>query len=117
VLLVWIALGGALGAVARLGIDAVADFSPLGTLLVNVTGSFAIGCLLPWLMRSAQRAQLVPFVITGVLGGFTTFSAFSADAVELFALGQPLFAVGYVAVTLGAGIAAVLLGQRLVTSS
>jgi CrcB protein len=52
-----------------------------------------------------------------VLGGFTTFSAFSADAVELFALGQPLFAVGYVAVTLGAGIAAVLLGQRLVTSS
>jgi CrcB protein len=117
VLLVWIAVGGAVGAVARLAIDTAADFSALGTLLVNVLGSFAIGILLPWLMGAAHRARFVPFVITGVLGGFTTFSAFAADAVELFELGLPLLALGYIAVTLGAGIGAVFLGQRLVTSS
>jgi fluoride exporter len=114
VLLVWIAFGGALGGMARYGIDVAANFSPLATLLINVLGSLAIGVLLPWLIRSGDRARLVPFVITGMLGGFTTFSAFAADAVELLAAGLPFLALGYVALTLVAGIGAVMLGQRLV---
>lgn len=115
--LVWIALGGALGALARLGIDAVADVGLWSTLVINIFGSLGIGVLLPWLIRSDRRARFIPFLITGVLGGFTTFSAFAAETVELLDTGQAVVALGYVAFTLAAGIGAVFLGQRLVRRS
>jgi len=110
----WIALGGAMGAVARLGVDVVFDFSLWSTLLVNVLGSAIIGVSLPWLLSAPHRARFTPFIVTGVLGGFTTFSAFAADIVELLAQSNPVFAMAYVATTLLAGIGAVLIGQRLV---
>jgi CrcB protein len=88
---VWVALGGALGSVARYGCAGlVARFAgvtfPWGTLLVNVTGSFAIGVLAA--LASADGKPLVvgdarAFLIVGVLGGFTTFSSFSADTLNL----------------------------------
>jgi fluoride exporter len=112
---VWvlIAAGGVVGALLRLGIDTVFAFSPIATLLVNLLGSFAIGALLPWLLRDVRRSHLIPFVITGVLGGFTTFSAFAADTVLLLDDGMVIAAGGYVVVTLAGGILAARLGQRM----
>jgi len=110
----WIALGGALGAVTRLGVDVLFDFSLWSTLLVNVLGSAIIGLSLPWLLSAPHRARFTPFIVTGILGGFTTFSAFAAEIVELLAQGNPVIAMAYVATTMLAGVGAVLIGQHLV---
>lgn len=117
--MVWvlIAAGGVIGALLRLGIDTAFTFSPIATLVVNLLGSFAIGALLPWFLRDARRANLIPFVITGVLGGFTTFSAFAADTVLLLDDGMVIAAAGYVVVTLAGGILAARLGQRIAGQS
>lgn len=103
-----VAFGGALGSVARFVIAAVmrqaAPTWPWGTLIVNVAGSFAIGVLFAWFAaRPAHEAWRLG-LITGVLGGFTTFSAFSLEALELLRSGGPGAATGYVAVTLVLGI-------------
>ena len=92
----------------------VFDFSLWSTLLVNVLGSAIIGLSLPWLLSAPHRARFIPFIVTGILGGFTTFSAFAAEIVELLAQGNPVFAVAYIATTLLAGIGAVLVGQHVV---
>nr|WP_245710864.1 fluoride efflux transporter CrcB [Citreimonas salinaria] len=111
-----VALGGALGASARYltGIAALrllgAGF-PWGTLIVNVAGSFAMGALVVVLMQSDSR--LGPFLITGVLGGFTTFSAFSLDAVALFERGQAGLAAGYVAASVVLSLGALFAGLVL----
>ena len=108
--LVHVALGGAIGASARylagLAVLRLAGPGfPLGTLLVNVTGSFLMGA---FVVFAAERsgAHAAPFVMTGLLGGFTTFSAFSLDAVTLIergAVGQAvLYAGGSVLVSIGA---------------
>ena len=117
--MVWvlIASGGVVGALLRLGIDSAFSFSPLATLLVNLLGSFAIGALLPWLLKDTRRTLLMPFLITGVLGGFTTFSAFAADTVFLIEDGMVVAAGGYVAVTLAGGILAARLGQHFAGQS
>ncbi|MDO7707661.1 MAG: CrcB family protein, partial [Loktanella sp.] len=76
-----VAIGGALGAVARYLVGLAVAF-PLGTLAVNVLGSFAIG--LVWALFAARGLQAwLPLVMTGFLGGFTTFSAFSLDTLRL----------------------------------
>ena len=101
-ILIPIALGGAIGAIARyaasLGIHSVAghDF-PYGTLLVNVAGSLAIGWLYVVIIESGSdlghyRAPL----IVGLLGAFTTFSAFSLETVHLMEAGQVLKAAANV---------------------
>ena len=87
----WVALGGALGSVARYACSSAAlrwlgAGFPYGTLFVNVTGSFAIG-MLAALVASDGRPLLSPdarsFVLVGVLGGFTTFSSFSLETLNL----------------------------------
>ena len=73
----YVALGGALGAMGRFFISSLVAF-PYGTMAVNIIGSFLMGVLFVTLIdRLDQRASL--FLMTGVLGGFTTFSAFSLD--------------------------------------
>ena len=87
----YVALGGALGAALR-HLSVLALPAPWGTLAVNVAGSFAIG-----LLAMRLSPALAPFLITGVLGGFTTFSAFSLDALRLAEggrLGSALLYVG-----------------------
>lgn len=112
-----VALGGALGASARYltGIAAArllgAGF-PWGTLIVNVAGSFAMG-VLAVAMLQAPESRLGPFLITGLLGGFTTFSAFSLDAVSLFERGQAGLAAGYVAASVVLSLAALFAGLAL----
>jgi CrcB protein len=104
-----IALGGAIGSVLRhLAVTAVG--APWGTALVNVAGSFAIGVLYVLL---ASRTSLSPLLMTGILGGFTTFSAFSLDTLKLWETGQmtqaALYAVGSVLLSLAAVAAGVSL--------
>ena len=95
-----VALGGALGASARyLSGVAVLRLAgpgfPWATLMVNVVGSFAMGVALVAMAHGGNR--FAPFVMTGFLGGFTTFSAFSLDAYSLIERGQTAAAVGYMA--------------------
>lgn len=104
-----IALGGAIGSVLRcLMVTAIG--APLGTLAVNVLGSFAIGVVFV-LLGARDGWQL--FLMTGVLGGFTTFSAFSLDTLKLIDGGQPLQAAAYVLGSVALSLVAVALGAAL----
>src|SRR5690606_7911733 len=90
-----VALGGAIGASARYGASVAVGHLwrtsfPFATLLVNVVGSLAMGLLVGWLARTlpAWQNEARLFVAVGILGGFTTFSAFSLDIVTLFERGE-----------------------------
>jgi CrcB protein len=117
----YVALGGGAGALARyhLGrlvghIAGPGNAFPWPTLAINVAGSLAMGVLLGWLARSALAAQtsesLRLLVGVGLLGGFTTFSAFSAEMVTLVHRGLALQALIYGGVSVIAGMAAFLIG-------
>jgi CrcB protein len=112
-----VAAGGALGAVLRLGVTlGMARVSgpgfPLGVLTVNVLGSFLIGGLV---VLSFHRGleHLNPFLVTGVLGGFTTFSTFSLEALTLYERGAAGAAAAYVGLSVVLSLAAVALGAWL----
>ena len=113
---VWIAVaaGGALGSVARYGVGNLARSLvpgwPWGTLAVNVIGSFAIGLLFAWFAERPVSDALRLGLISGVLGGFTTFSAFSIETLELLRSDGATSAMIYVAATLVLGLAACALG-------
>jgi CrcB protein len=112
VALITVALGGALGSLARyiVGIYAGRWFGtafPWGTLLINVSGSFLIGAFaeafaLRWDSAFATRV----FLIVGICGGYTTFSTFSLDVVTLIGRGEFLAAAIYAAVSVVLSIAA-----------
>lgn len=115
-------LGGGIGAAGRHGVNVAAqrligiDF-PWGTLIVNVVGSFAMGLIAGWFaFRSdaglSQHARL--FLTTGVLGGFTTFSAFSLDAVLLWERGAVLTAAIYVSASVAVAISGLVMGLAIV---
>ena len=113
---VWIAVaaGGALGSVARFGVGlfarGLAPGWPWGTLAVNVLGSLLIGVLVGGFgLRPASDALRLG-LITGVLGGFTTFSAFSMETVEMLEAGNTVAGLAYVAASLVLGLAACALG-------
>ena len=101
----WIAAGGALGSVLRwllaTAVQARADTSfPLGTLAVNVLGCAVIGALGAWLASPAGlREETRLFVVVGVLGGFTTMSAFAWESVSLATTGAASRALLYVALS------------------
>jgi len=117
----WLAvgLGGAIGAMARYGVGiaalrALGPNFPWGTFSVNVIGCFAMGLFIAWLTaREPHSAAMRSFVGTGMLGGFTTFSAFALEAVTLWRDRSLTVAGLYVLasvvlsiVALGAGLAA-----------
>jgi fluoride exporter len=122
VILLWIALGGALGSVARFvsvrGVQSLlGDASPWGTATVNVVGSFAMGFLVAFLARKlADHEGLRFFLTTGFLGGFTTFSAFSQDVVQLMQGGETATAAVYVLISVGLSIAACFAGLAVAQS-
>ena len=88
---------------------------PWGTLTVNVVGGFAMGMLVEWLaLRAGWTQHLRLFVTTGILGGFTTFSAFSLDAVLLWERGQPSLALTYVALSVALSIAGLIGGLVMI---
>ena len=114
-ILMQVALGGAIGAVLRFGTvqGVVRLFGvavPVGTFTVNVVGSFVMGLAVVWLVERAGGVRMAPFVMTGILGGFTTFSAFSLEAFTLFERGQVMQAASYVLFSVTLSIAALILG-------
>ncbi|ESR26544.1 fluoride efflux transporter CrcB [Lutibaculum baratangense] len=117
-----VAAGGAIGASGRhaVGLMTLRLFGPgfpYGTLLVNILGSFAMGVLIGALALKADASQgLRLFLATGLLGGFTTFSAFSLDALSLWERGAHGAALLYVGLSVALSLAAVVAGLSLVRS-
>ena len=116
----YVALGGGLGAALRyqtgramtawLGPQAVTVF-PWATLTVNVVGSLLMGILAGWLAKQGGDSDPWRLMLgVGVLGGFTTFSAFSLEMMLLIERGQPLLALTYAAVSVLAGLTALYIG-------
>ena len=110
----WVFLGGGLGALARYGLilalPRAATGFPWATLAANLLGSFLIGLLFVTL---AERDGARFFLIVGLLGGFTTFSTLSFEVVTLIQARETAQALAYMGVTLGASLAACWLGLRL----
>ncbi|MGR3364619.1 MAG: fluoride efflux transporter CrcB [Maritimibacter harenae] len=112
-----VAAGGALGASGRylVNVGATRAFGhgfPAGTVIVNVLGSLLMGVLFVVLARKGGNAY-APFLMTGVLGGFTTFSAFSLDTLVLFERGQAGTAGLYVVASVALSLIALVVGAML----
>lgn len=115
--LLYVAIGGALGASGRylVGLGTLRLMGPgfpFGTMVVNVLGSFVMGVLIVALAQMSAN-KFAPFLMTGLLGGFTTFSAFSLDAVTLWERGATGQAVSYVAASVVVSIAALVAGMTV----
>ncbi|PWW22251.1 protein CrcB [Geodermatophilus normandii] len=113
------ALGGALGALARWGVAEALPRPgggwPWATLLVNLSGCLLMGVLLGVLAaRDPEPAWARPFLAVGVLGGYTTYSAFAVEVVDLTGAGAVAGALGYVLVSVAGGVLAVAAGIRAV---
>ncbi len=98
--LLQVALGGAIGASARYMTNVAAmrligPGFPWGTVVANVAGSFLMGVIVVALAHK-DATRMAPFLMTGLLGGFTTFSAFSLDALTIWERGQTGLAAAYV---------------------
>ncbi|MDT7567232.1 MAG: fluoride exporter [Pseudonocardiales bacterium] len=110
-----VAAGGALGALARYGlalaIPPVPGHFPLATFLTNVVGGLLIGVLIVVLTELTTPHPLArPFLVTGILGGFTTFSTYAVDVEHLLAAHAVGVALGYLMGTLVAALAATWVG-------
>jgi CrcB protein len=114
-----VAAGGAIGAATRHLVNLAAlRFAgltfPWGTLSVNIVGSFLMGVFVELLARRVgASAELRLFVATGLLGGFTTFSAFSLDVAVLWERGAHAAAAGYVAASVAGAVAALFAGLMI----
>lgn len=116
----YVAVGGAIGSVLRYGIGMAAGRAfgaafPWGTLIVNVAGCLCMGAAVSIIERMSNGdTALRSFLCIGVLGGFTTFSAFSLDAVTLAQRGDMLHAALYVAGSVVLSVLALMAGLMLV---
>ncbi len=112
-------LGGGAGSLSRWLVgDSVARVFgisfPSGTLAVNILGAALLGFLASWLaLRGDMSEPWRLMLATGFLGGFTTFSAFTLDVWTLFSRGDTTLAIGYAAVSVGVGVAALVAGMAL----
>lgn len=111
-----VAAGGAIGALCRHAVGTAslrllgAGF-PWGTLAVNVAGSIAMGLAVAWLLtREPQAGAMRAFIVTGLLGGFTTFSAFAFEAVTLWRDKSPGLAAVYVGLSVALSMFGLLAG-------
>lgn len=113
-------LGAGMGGAMRHGVNQFAAqllgaAFPFGTLAINVAGSFAMGLLAEYLALRGQLPQEVRlFLATGVLGGFTTFSAFSLDTISLYQRGEWMAAAVYAACSVVLSLLALLAGLMFV---
>ena len=119
-----IALGGALGSVARYYVIGAAGrwletligtSFPYGTLTVNVVGSFILGALVQGLAVTFDAGEVVQrFLFVGLLGGFTTFSAFSADSIAMLERGEIGRALLYIVLSVVLSVGGFYCGLRLI---
>jgi fluoride exporter len=113
-----VAIGGALGASARYGVDRLIEprsssVFPWSTFAINVTGCFVIGVLTAVLVeRQHLPAWVRVGLVVGVVGGYTTFSTFAQEALELGEVHHVAIAFAYVAASVLLGLAAVYAGTR-----
>ncbi|TAV73882.1 fluoride efflux transporter CrcB [Rhizobium leguminosarum] len=111
-----VAAGGAIGSLLRYyvgqwALRLMGPAFPWGTLAVNIVGCFVIGVLAELIARKFNASvELRLLLITGFLGGFTTFSAFSLDAISLFERGEAVAGGIYIAASVGLSMAAVIAG-------
>ena len=113
---IWIAIGGAAGSVLRYALGGVIQKTaavafPVGTLAVNVIGCFIIGLLTQHFLNLEPSPALRAGLITGLCGGFTTFSAFSIEIVGLLSGGEYPKAAAYILMSLTLSIAATIAGM------
>ncbi|MFN3836629.1 MAG: fluoride efflux transporter CrcB [Brevundimonas sp.] len=116
-----VAAGGAIGSMARYGLGVLAGRAapnagwPVGTLTANVIGGLLMGLLVGWLAfrGGAQQEAVRLFAAVGVLGGFTTFSSYSLEAVQMIERRQVGLAGAYVAGSVVLAIAAVFVGLMI----
>lgn len=120
--LLFVMIGGAIGTGARhmVNLTSLRLFGPnfpYGTMFVNIVGCFLMGLLVGFLARRSGDTQTVRlFLTTGILGGFTTFSAFSLDFATLWERGTSELAIMYVFASVAGSLAAVFGGLWLVRS-
>ncbi len=124
--LIWVALGGAIGSMARFGVSSlvVKQVNPVnfpwGTFSVNILGCMLAGVFLvvaETMQSISQEARL--FIVTGLLGGFTTFSAFGIETLGLIKRGEMLIALSYASLSIIVGVLAMWLvysGLKLIFS-
>ncbi len=117
----WVAIGGALGSVGRYWFSGIVSehfrgVFPLGTLVVNVTGSFLIGFLAA-MTETESRTLASPgfrqFFMIGICGGYTTFSSFSLETLKRLQDGEWLYAGGNIVLSVALCLVAVWLGYLL----
>lgn len=117
--LVFVALGGAVGASCRYGVGVLAapfgsGHFPWGTFSVNVVGSFVLGVLVAMMTFSwSPSHEMRAFIVVGVLGGFTTFSAFSLEVILLIERDRLALAAIYLLGTVALSVAGLFAGLRL----
>jgi fluoride exporter len=116
IIVVSLAFGGALGAMARyaisLGLPTESGRFPWGTFVINVSGSLVLGFLLIMLIEQFPRGRLVrPVIGTGFIGAYTTFSTFTVESVNLVRAGDPETALAYIGASLVVGLLAVFTGM------
>ncbi len=115
--------GAGFGGSLRYGVNLIAlrsasDF-PYGTLFINVAGSFVMGLFAAWFASKADDAAVQPlrlFLMTGVLGGFTTFSAFSLETISMWERGEAASAAVYVVGSVILSLLGLVAGMALVRS-
>ncbi len=122
----WVGLGGGLGSVLRWWVGRLVGEGykgrfPLGTFLINISGSLLIGYLsvlfnVEWHNRHGHGMVLNALVITGVLGGYTTFSSMQLDAARLAATQHAHLAVFYLFLSVAAGLVTALAGAALASA-
>lgn len=124
ILLLLVGIGGGLGAMLRFVVtQATADISkqiPFGIILCNIVGSFLIGLIAAFLIKTNIFNEEVSIYarslfVTGFLGGFTTFSSFSLDVLNLLQKGEVFVAIGYIFISVAVSLLAVILGFYLMT--
>jgi CrcB protein len=111
---VWVGLGGAVGSMIRyaIALGAGRSWFPWATLSVNIAGSFLIGLLASWAMGRWPTAVTTALTV-GLLGGFTTFSAFAWEGLSLFRSGRAAVALGYLVASVVGGLVAAGAGYAL----
>ena len=120
-LLFQVGMGGALGAISRMLISNYINRNvfltfPIGILTINILGSFIIGLIMGgmYLKVNLGDIKFLPFLVTGFLGRFTTFSSFSLETLYLFQEGRVTQAISYVALTMIGCLIGVYIGAVLV---